>query len=53
MGKKRNLTIAKKEAIATLYQNTEMSIGAIADALKISNGSVYNYKNFKKLDNST
>ena len=36
---------AMKDRIADLYQNTKMSIGAIAHFLEISEGTIRKYKN--------
>lgn len=48
MGRKRNLSEKEKARIADLYQNTKMSIGAIASALELSTKTIQKYKDYKR-----
>jgi len=43
----KELDEATKYRIADLWQNTKMSIGSIASALKVSNFSVQKYKDLE------
>ncbi len=43
----RPLTEEEKKRIADLYNNTRMSIGAIAEFLNYSTRTIQRYKNYK------
>lgn len=43
----KSITEDQKRRIADLYQHTNMSIGAIAQALNLSKGTIQKYKDLK------
>jgi len=52
MSRRQYISNQKKQQIANLYNDSGLSIGAIADKLGVSVRTVHNYKNYKDQDNS-